>query len=193
MRERSIWISTTSPSMISLSSLILTPMDFLNACVKASVFDISYEKISDAEIIVNGVSSPNDFAIPTHQPCCPHKTRSKASERLDGHNERENTHGDGGFPRARRTSDKHGPPSDFSLLDHLQDYACGFTGLELADHALRGEAWLERIIEADAADVRMVADSFDCHRQISCLCHCRDRVLRLALAAGRSTMIEGGT
>jgi hypothetical protein len=52
---------------------------------------------------------------------------------------------------------------------------------------------LERIIEADAADVRMVADSFDCHRQISCLCDCRDRVLRLALAAGRSTMIEGGT
>ena len=30
---RSIWISTTSPSMISVSSLILIPMDFRNALV----------------------------------------------------------------------------------------------------------------------------------------------------------------
>src|SRR5579862_6366565 len=50
--------------MISLSSLILTPIDFLKACVRASVLDISYENISDAEIIVNGVSSPKDLAIP---------------------------------------------------------------------------------------------------------------------------------
>src|SRR2546429_9457774 len=50
--------------MISLSSFILTPMDFLKACVRASVLDISYENTSDAEIIVNGVSSPKDLAIP---------------------------------------------------------------------------------------------------------------------------------
>ena len=31
---RSIWISTTSPSIISVSSVILTPIDFRNACVR---------------------------------------------------------------------------------------------------------------------------------------------------------------
>ncbi len=57
---RSICISTTSPSIISLSSLIRTPIDFLNACVKASVLDISSEKISDDASMVKGVSDPSD-------------------------------------------------------------------------------------------------------------------------------------
>ena len=59
----SISISTTSPSIISVSSFILTPIDLLKACVKASVFDISNEKISDPAIIVKGTSSPKDLAI----------------------------------------------------------------------------------------------------------------------------------
>ena len=59
----SISISTTSPSMISVSSLILTPIDLLNAWVSASVFDISKENISLPAIIVNGTSSPKDLAI----------------------------------------------------------------------------------------------------------------------------------
>lgn len=33
-------------------------------CVRASVFDISREKISDAAIIANGVASPKAFAMP---------------------------------------------------------------------------------------------------------------------------------
>ena len=57
---RSICISTTSPSIISLSSFIRTPIDFLNACVKASVLDISSENISDDASIVKGVSGPSD-------------------------------------------------------------------------------------------------------------------------------------
>ena len=61
---RSICISTTSPSIISLSSLIRTPIDLRNACVRASVFDISSEKISEDDIVVNGTSGPSDAAIP---------------------------------------------------------------------------------------------------------------------------------
>lgn len=61
---RSICISTTSPSMISLSSFILIPIDFRNACVSASVLDISNEKISDEASIVNGTSAPKDCDIP---------------------------------------------------------------------------------------------------------------------------------
>lgn len=52
-------ISTTSPSMISVSSMILTPMLRRKACVSASVLDISSEKISEPAIVVNGVSAPN--------------------------------------------------------------------------------------------------------------------------------------
>jgi len=36
----------------------------IHTCVKASVFDISKEKISEAAIMANGVSSPRAFAIP---------------------------------------------------------------------------------------------------------------------------------
>ena len=61
---RSICISTTSPSIISLSSFIRTPIDLLNAWVRASVLDISNEKISDDASEVNGTSDPKDCAIP---------------------------------------------------------------------------------------------------------------------------------
>mmetsp|Transcript_28404 Transcript_28404/g.55243 ORF Transcript_28404/g.55243 Transcript_28404/m.55243 type:complete len:214 (-) Transcript_28404:3-644(-) len=60
----SIWISTTSPSMISASSLMRTPIDLLNACVRASVLLISMEKSSLAARLVKGVSSPRACAIP---------------------------------------------------------------------------------------------------------------------------------
>lgn len=46
--------------------LILTPMDFLKACVSASVLLISREKISLPAILVNGVSVPRAWAIPTN-------------------------------------------------------------------------------------------------------------------------------
>lgn len=59
----SISIDMTSPSIISDSSLIHIPIDLLKAWVKDSVFDISSEKISEAEIDVNGVFSPNDLHI----------------------------------------------------------------------------------------------------------------------------------
>ena len=40
------------------------PMDFLNACVRASVLLISSENISLPAMAVNGVSGPKDWAIP---------------------------------------------------------------------------------------------------------------------------------
>ena len=84
----SICISTTSPSMISVSSLkthrkwlhgqvpktqshittlthfILTPIDLRKACVRASVLLISREKISLPAMDVNGVSAPRACAMP---------------------------------------------------------------------------------------------------------------------------------
>ena len=44
--------------------MIRTPMDWRNACVNASVLDISNENISLALKAVNGVSSPSACAIP---------------------------------------------------------------------------------------------------------------------------------
>lgn len=59
----SISISTTSPSTISLSSFILTPIDRLKAWVNASVLLISREKIYEPASIVKGTSSPRLLAI----------------------------------------------------------------------------------------------------------------------------------
>eukprot|EP00551_Chaetoceros_affinis_P015783 CAMPEP_0203701678 /NCGR_PEP_ID=MMETSP0091-20130426/36440_1 /ASSEMBLY_ACC=CAM_ASM_001089 /TAXON_ID=426623 /ORGANISM="Chaetoceros affinis, Strain CCMP159" /LENGTH=49 /DNA_ID= /DNA_START= /DNA_END= /DNA_ORIENTATION= len=39
-------------------------MDLRNACVKASVLDISRENTSEPDIVVKGVSSPNSCANP---------------------------------------------------------------------------------------------------------------------------------
>lgn len=64
VRLLSIWISTTSPSMISVSSFMRTPILRRKAWVKASVFDIEREKTSLPAIIVNGTSSPSCLAIP---------------------------------------------------------------------------------------------------------------------------------
>mmetsp|Transcript_72619 Transcript_72619/g.190354 ORF Transcript_72619/g.190354 Transcript_72619/m.190354 type:complete len:203 (+) Transcript_72619:1116-1724(+) len=61
---RSISISTTSPSMISASSRMRTPMERLKACVSASVLLISREKISEPANMVKGVSSPSALAMP---------------------------------------------------------------------------------------------------------------------------------
>ena len=61
---RSIWISTTSPSIISVSSLIRTPIERLKACVSASVLLISSENISLPAMLVKGVSCPNACAMP---------------------------------------------------------------------------------------------------------------------------------
>lgn len=61
---RSISISTTSPSMISVSSLMRTPMERRKACVSASVLFISSEKISEAAIVVKGVSGPSACDMP---------------------------------------------------------------------------------------------------------------------------------
>lgn len=60
----SICISTTSPSITSLSSFIRTPMLFLNAWVKASVLLISRENISLDANMVNGTSFPKLCAMP---------------------------------------------------------------------------------------------------------------------------------
>ena len=58
MKANTLLTSTTSPSIISVSSLILTPMLFLKAWVRASVLLISRLKISLAAIAVKGVSEP---------------------------------------------------------------------------------------------------------------------------------------
>ena len=50
--------------MTSVSSNICTPIDLRNACVNASVLDISSENTSEADMVVKGVSSPSCWASP---------------------------------------------------------------------------------------------------------------------------------
>lgn len=54
---------TLAQTMHIGTHFILTPMDFLNACMRASVLLISREKISLAAIVVKGVSAPSDCAM----------------------------------------------------------------------------------------------------------------------------------
>src|SRR3569833_3664881 len=50
--------------MISLSSLMRTPIDVRKACVSASVLDISSEKSSDEARVVKGTAGPRACAMP---------------------------------------------------------------------------------------------------------------------------------
>jgi len=63
LEDFSISIYTTSPSTISLSSFILTPIDLRKAWVNAYVLLIYSENIYEPASIVNGTSSPKLFAI----------------------------------------------------------------------------------------------------------------------------------
>lgn len=65
--DRSICISTTSPSMKSTSSFIRIPILRLRACVRASVLDNDNENTSEAAIIVKGTSLPSACAMPNHK------------------------------------------------------------------------------------------------------------------------------
>mmetsp|Transcript_32247 Transcript_32247/g.54149 ORF Transcript_32247/g.54149 Transcript_32247/m.54149 type:complete len:203 (+) Transcript_32247:1323-1931(+) len=78
----SISISTTSPSMISVSSLMRTPIALRKACVSASVLFISNEKISEPAIMAKGVSSPSALAMPMAMavlpvPGCPARSTAR--------------------------------------------------------------------------------------------------------------------
>lgn len=64
LADLSISISTTSPSTISVSSLILTPIDLRKAWVRDSVLDIWRLNISEPAMAVKGISFPNALAIP---------------------------------------------------------------------------------------------------------------------------------
>ena len=53
--------------------------------------------------------------------------------------------------------EQNGAAGNLALPDHLQDNAGGAAGLLLAHHALRLLPGLERIVQAEAADVRVRA------------------------------------
>ena len=67
-------------------------------------------------------------------------------------------HGNGGLPRPRLPGDQHRAAGDVALLDHLENHARRLAGIGLPDHALRHHTRLERIVEAQPADVRVRAD-----------------------------------
>lgn len=71
--------------MISVSSIILTPMLRRKACVKASVFDISKEKISDPASVVNGVSGPNACRCSKRDNACLGRENERTGTRADIH------------------------------------------------------------------------------------------------------------
>ena len=59
---------------------------------------------------------------------------------------------------ARLAGDEDGAAGDLALLYHLQDESGGAAGHLLAHHALRAGPRLQRIVQAQAADVRVGAD-----------------------------------
>jgi hypothetical protein len=64
---------------------------------------------------------------------------------------------DGRLARRRWTGEQDGASRYPSRLDHLENHAGCFAGFGLADHALCVCAWLESVVEAEAADVRVCA------------------------------------
>jgi hypothetical protein len=82
------------------------------------------------------------------------------------------THGESRFPRTRGSSNQDGASSDFAILDHLHNQACRLASLELADHALRGEAGLQGVVQAQASNVCLHANATDLQAQVAGLgCH----------------------
>ena len=71
------------------------------------------------------------------------------------------SHRDGGLARARLPSDHDRAARDVALLDHLEDDAGRLARIHLPHHALADHARLERVVEAEAADVAVRADAFD--------------------------------
>lgn len=118
-----------------------TPMARRNACVRASVLDISNEKTSDAVRLTNGTSVPRVCAIPD------------VSQIL----QQAPTHGNGSLACTRRTGDEDGAASNPPFLHHLEDDAGSLARLALADHSLRRVTRLEVGIEAQSVDVRVRA------------------------------------
>ena len=94
------------------------PIDFLKAWVKASVLDISREKISEPASIVNGVSSPSDLAIPILKW---NKIRLLNLDYLRN----------GSFTSTGLTTDEDGSTSDLLVSDHLEDNTSGSSCVDL--------------------------------------------------------------
>ena len=70
-------------------------------------------------------------------------------------------HGDGGLAGTGLPRDHDGPAGDVPVLDHLEDHARSLARVHLPHHALRDHARLQRVIQTQAADVRVSADALD--------------------------------
>ena len=88
-------------------------------------------------------------------------------------------HGDRGLAGARLAGDEERAARYLALLDHLEYEAGGASRLLLADHALRDLARVERVVEAEAADVRVSADALHA-RDLAHLFDFRCRWLHIA-------------
>ena len=70
-------------------------------------------------------------------------------------------HGDGGLARTRLARDQDRAARDPTVTDHLQDHAGCLARVRLPDHTLRDGARLERVVEAETANVRVRTDALD--------------------------------
>src|SRR4051794_7149237 len=112
--------------MISVSSFILTPIDFLNACVRASVFDISNEKISVDVRIVKGTSAPRLCAIPIAIAVFP---VLQTGPNLKCQYSVMRISGEKNQSVPRRASHQNSSTCNLSFADHLQDNCGCFASL----------------------------------------------------------------
>mmetsp|Transcript_27388 Transcript_27388/g.69692 ORF Transcript_27388/g.69692 Transcript_27388/m.69692 type:complete len:387 (+) Transcript_27388:657-1817(+) len=70
-------------------------------------------------------------------------------------------HRDRSLAGAGLARDEDGTTRDLPVADHREDYARCLPRRRLTDHALRDSARLKRVIQAEAADVRVGADALD--------------------------------
>jgi hypothetical protein len=65
------------------------------------------------------------------------------------------------FARSRLPGEKNGPPGDLSAFDHLHDNAQGSAGLQLPHKTLRLTTGLQRLVQAETANVGVSATTFN--------------------------------
>ena len=116
--------------------------------MRASVFDISREKISEPASMVKGVSSPSDLAIPILRK---DNEIRKFSVYLR----------DGGLSSTGLSSNEDGSSSNLTLTDHVEDDTSGSSGVSLANHTLRDLSGFEGVIETKSSNMGVSSNTLD--------------------------------
>lgn len=126
--------------------------------MRASVFDISREKISEDARVVKGTSAPSDCASPVAMAVFPVLLFDRCKKNANKRREKKRWK-NAALDLPWGTGNQDGATSNLALFDHLKDNCRGLSSLLLANKALRRGSGLEtRGIDAESTDVRMRGD-----------------------------------